>query len=109
MRHYPYYNAKAFDSLAGPLRADGWAVVSPVDLDRADGFEPLAMPPDSDWSQVPYMGLTLRELVARDVEALLTCEYILMLYGWENSVGARAELAVAEFAGLLVRYQRDIK
>jgi hypothetical protein len=41
-------------------------------------------------------------IVERDIKALLTCDAIAMLPGWQHSVGAKAELAVARFKQLKV-------
>lgn len=42
----------------------------------------------------------------RDVYQLLKCEEIYMLRNWQNSKGARIELAVASLIGLKVTFQK---
>ena len=43
--------------------------------------------------------------MAKDIIALLQCEGIYMLAGWEESQGARIEHAVAKEGGLVVFYE----
>jgi len=40
-----------------------------------------------------------------DLKALVGCDAIHLLRGWENSAGARLEFQVAQMCGLLVTYQ----
>ena len=47
----------------------------------------------------------LKEIARRDVDAIFQCEMIYMLRGWENSKGARAEHALANWIGLEIIYQ----
>lgn len=94
MRHRAYYNFPEFDRARDRLRKQGHVVVSPADLDRVEGFDALTLPPDTDWSVVPAT-LSLETVVRRDVNALLDCEAVYMLAGWQESVGATAERALA--------------
>nr|DAI09077.1 MAG TPA: protein of unknown function (DUF1937) [Caudoviricetes sp.] len=43
--------------------------------------------------------------MAKDIIALLQCEGIYMLAGWEESQGARLEHALAKEGGLVVFYE----
>ena len=43
-----------------------------------------------------------------DLFALLSCDSIRMLAGWENSRGAQVELAVAKACGLGITYAREV-
>ena len=104
MRGVPLFNFPAFDAAATRLTWEGWRVVSPAELDRRRGFDPLELPIDFDWSTLPQ-GFDLREAVARDLENLQQCDAIYMLDGWQKSRGARAELATAEWLGLEVLHQ----
>jgi hypothetical protein len=99
MRGCPRFNFPAFDAAATDLRASGIEVISPAEIDRRDGFEPAALPDDWDWRILPD-GFDLRLAVKRDIEALVTCDAIHLLPGWQDSKGARAERAVAEWLGL---------
>ena len=99
MRGKPFYNFVEFDATRDHLVALGHVVVSPADLDRDNGFDGMKCPPDSDWSATPP-GWDMAIGVGRDLEALRGCSAIHLLPGWEESVGARAEAAVAEWMGL---------
>ena len=100
MRGIPYYNFPAFDHARDDLLAYGHEVVSPADLDRrAANFEASRLPAETDWSAVPE-GFDLKACCARDLEALLTCDAIYMLPGWQKSRGAMAEWSVAVWRGL---------
>jgi hypothetical protein len=100
MRSIKLYNFPAFDAAAKDLRANGIEVVSPAELDRNEaGFDPTKLPDDWDWSTLPE-DFCLRHAAARDLAAILTCDAIHLLPGWQDSKGARAERAVAEWLGL---------
>ena len=101
MRNHPRFNFPAFDAAAADLRGQGSTVISPAEIDRRDGFEPASLPANWDWRILPD-GFDLRLAVKRDIEALVTCDAIHLLPGWENSKGARAERAVAEWLGLAI-------
>lgn len=97
MRGYKLLNFPAFDSAAFDLRSQGIEVVSPADLDRAAGFDPVNLPDGWDWNALPF---PLLHAVERDLSAILKCDAIHLLPGWQDSRGARAERAVAEWIGL---------
>ena len=81
----------AFDAMAAELRLMGHEPVSPADLDREAGIDPETVDVDS-FTQADWL-----KIIRRDLDALLTCDAIVMLEGWHRSTGARAELAVAHF------------
>ena len=98
MRGLPYYNFPAFDAARDTLRAKGWDVVSPADLDRAHGFDAMRLPPGTDWSRIPE-GFDLPACVRRDVDALTRCDALVFLPGdWTKSTGGKGEFAVALWA-----------
>lgn len=105
MRTLPHYNFPAFDLHRDLLRVLGWDVVSPADIDRAAGFEAMALHADYDWGSVPEAAGTLDEIMLRDIEALETCDAIYMMRGWEDSSGANRELAEARKLGLREFYE----
>lgn len=94
MQGKPLYNFPLFDEAEKRLTEFGYDVVSPADLDRQAGFDPAK----GDVVTPEF----LEQARKRDLEALLTCDGIAMLPGWEDSKGARAEHAVALWAGLSV-------
>jgi hypothetical protein len=99
MRGYPQFNFPAFDAAATMLRAAGFVVVSPADIDRAHGFDGTGSIPDGAF---PVMA---RACILRDAAAICDgCTHLYVLPGWEHSRGTRVELALAEFLGLEVMY-----
>lgn len=86
MRQIPEFNFPAFDHYAGKLKAMGFDVINPADLDRASGFDPVNDEPD---------GAFLRDAMARDLMAICRCDAIALMPGWEKSDGARVELSLA--------------
>lgn len=48
---------------------------------------------------------TYEDFMRRDIAALLDCDAIYMLEGWERSVGARTEHLVAAVCGLTILYE----
>jgi hypothetical protein len=102
MRGYPQNNFPAFHEAASILRADGWFVISPAELDLAEDEHAAHM--SVEVSSTPEM---LRTFVERDVSALLALraengDAIVLLEGWERSIGASAEVAIAKWLGLSI-------
>lgn len=95
MRGILRWNFPAFDAARDYLKDKGYNVVSPADLDRQ------AHGKDVEYQTDLPPGF-VREALARDFAALATCDAIYMLNGWENSAGARAELAFAQAIGMRV-------
>ena len=61
-----------------------------------------------DIADIPNFTLNdLKDVIRRDVEAVIGCDAVYMLNGWETSKGARAERAIALWLGLIVMYQGD--
>lgn len=90
------FNFPAFDAARDALMAQGYEVVSPADLDRAIGFDPTKNTLD---------GFDKLAAIRRDIEAIIECDAIYMLRGWENSVGATAEFHLARWLGKVLMYQ----
>ena len=103
MRGLKLFNFPAFDAARDRLKAEGYEVVSPADIDRAHGFDPSELPDDYDWSD--DSNVDMDHIIPRDLNAILECDGIFMLDGWMNSVGAFAEWAVALWAGKKIRYE----
>jgi len=104
MRGIEQYNFPAFDVAAEKLFNEGWYPVNPADIDRDMGFYPEETPAGFDWTQIPDT-MDLREIIRRDVDELVVCQAIYMLNGWENSKGAKAELAIALWLGIEVLFE----
>lgn len=82
MRGKPDLNRAAFAEAAARLRGLGLTVFSPAEADE-----------QSDNSDI-------RAVFRRDVDALLGCDMVVMLPGWEQSRGAVAERALAKAVGM---------
>lgn len=74
-------NFPAFHEWAARLRAQGYDVVSPAEIEEAGSWE-----------------MCLRA----DLRELCTCDAIALMPGWENSKGANLELHVAHRLGMQV-------
>jgi hypothetical protein len=87
MTGMPDLNFPAFHKAAASLRASGYRVVNPAELDALDTQE-----------------MTWPEYMRRDIRALMDCTHIAMLPGWENSKGAKLEKHIADALGMRVMY-----
>ena len=74
-------NFPAFNAASERLRGLGYDVVNPVDLN-----------PDTD--------VGWHECMRRDLAALLTCDTLALLDGWQKSAGAHLEMHVAHRVGM---------
>jgi hypothetical protein len=92
MRGYERFNFPAFDAAGALLRRLGHEPVSPADMDRARGFD--------EGCEGPLPAPFIAEALKRDFAAILTCDAIAFLPGWEKSAGAVAERQVGEAIGL---------
>ena len=105
MRGYTHFNFPAFDEARDLGESLDWKVISPADLDRAEGLDPF-----NDPVQIAAAGLNgpgLRSFAHRDLDALLDLraengDAIAMLPGWQSSQGATMEYATAVFLGLTI-------
>ena len=105
MRGIAWFNYPLFDRVAQELREAGNEVISPADEDRnQDGFDPYANPSHAipDACTFPHE-MDFGKTVRRCLEAVLRCDEIVLLPGWENSNGAVAELTLAMWLGKRVR------
>lgn len=83
MTGHPDLNFPLFNDVALALRMGGWDVINPAEL-CADK--------NSAWS----------DCMRRDIEALMDCDSIVMLPGYEHSRGATLELHIARELGMTV-------
>lgn len=79
----PDGNKPAFAAAAKTLRADGWLVVNPHDVNAK------------------HPGVWESHMRA-DIQALMKCDYVRLLPGWSRSRGARLEVAIANALGIPV-------
>lgn len=80
MTGYPELNHPAFAKASAALRAMGFEVVSPAELNPIE---------------TPYI-----EAMKNDIRVLVDCDHILMLDGWEKSKGASLEYHIASVLGI---------
>ena len=107
MRGRQFLNFPAFDHARNKMRSDGYDVISPADLDRAAGFDATRLPANSNWHDVESLGFDVSAAIDRDLDELKRCDAIYMLHGWQDSLGATAEHAIARWRGLEVSYQEE--
>lgn len=88
MRGFEKFNFPAFDRNSDFLRNLGWDVISPADLDRQMGF-------DENDDTVVFGEAEFHEAMLRDYEAILRCDAIAFIPGWEKSTGAALERSFA--------------
>lgn len=88
MRGFPRFNFEAFDEAEEGLREMGYIPISPAAMDREVGFDPDTSVPNQAF---------LEEAMRRDVDAILDSECMVMLPGWQSSVGATAEYHLAKW------------
>jgi hypothetical protein len=108
MRGIPQANYPAFFAAEAALQALGCEVFNPARMDSQDSHDPVPLdlpaeqlaawvtPERSRRFARRDLGVLLWELQAEDGDA------IVLLPGWENSKGARAEEATARWLGLQV-------
>jgi hypothetical protein len=88
MSGLPLLNFPAFADAAGRLRAAGWEVVNPAEINPD---------PTAAWA----------DCMRADIAQLVTCDSICMLPGWETSRGATLEHQIASALGMAVIHQDD--
>lgn len=81
MSGLPELNFPAFHRAAANLRAQGFDVVNPAEINSD---------PDAKWE----------DCMRADIAQLVTCEGIALLPGWERSRGAKLEAHIAQELGL---------
>ena len=88
MTGLPEFNFPAFHSAAATLRACGFEVVNPAELnDQHKAYN---------------------DCLRADIKALCDCDVIALLPGWEGSNGAHLELHIAHRIGLEVKRFEDL-
>jgi hypothetical protein len=80
MSGYPDHNFKTFNAVTKWLRAMGHNVINPVELN-------------------PDVGVAWAECLKTDIIALMGCDVVATLPGWELSRGAVLEVHIAQALG----------
>jgi hypothetical protein len=86
MRGIKDSNFPEFDKNRDYLKNLGWDVISPADLDRKYGV---------DWTREPTEE-EFKTIMRHDYAAMLECDAIAFLLGWQASKGAQLEFAFAK-------------
>jgi len=92
MTGYPKHNFPAFYEAEAVLDSKGYDTINPARMDEACGYDPATEP-------TPEF---LQDAIRRDFEAICRAEGLALLPGWERSVGATAEAAIAKWRGIPV-------
>lgn len=105
MRGYPDFNFPAFMDAAAKLRAAGHEVFNPAERDAAEWGEIKSLKGDEE-EFAAKVGLSALDMKRRvfyfDTRWITTmADGVAMLPGWERSLGAQAEVALAKAVGLL--------
>lgn len=102
MRNIAQFNFPAFHSAAGQLRSGGHEVFSPAEHQEFAGFDYTGHAA-GDLAAAEAAGFSLREALGADLAWICAeADAVVLLPGWENSLGARAEAATGHALGLLV-------
>lgn len=90
MTGLPRFNFDAFEEACDLLRALGFHVTSPHEMDLANGFDP-----DSEGA-----GFDLRKALEEDIAAVQASDVVALLPGWEASPGTMVEVLIAGACGI---------
>lgn len=89
MTGLPQLNFPAFNAEATRLRALGYQVVNPAELN-------------------PEPGTSWHDCMRTDLKALLDCETLALLDDWQTSAGAHLEMHVAHRVGIEIVIAREL-
>lgn len=89
MTGYENFNHPAFDEATEALRAAGYEVISPAEVDRHLGIDLTK----------PFTEADYHEAMLRDIPYVLKADGVAMLEGWRASRGARLEHDIAVATG----------
>jgi len=110
MRGIPEFNFPAFFAAEKKLTEMGYFVFNPArkDLERhGDNFAQTNKTGSLEEAAKEY-GFSLRDALGIDLKWICqSADAVAVLPGWENSKGARAEVATAEALGLAIIYLGD--
>lgn len=93
MSGIPQGNFPKFDRIAAELRAAGYIIKSPAELDDPAIREKVM-------KDEPITDLTWGDFLSRDIKVVADeCDGVIVMDGWEKSRGARLEVFVANLCG----------
>ena len=96
MRGLPFNNYPKFDRVAEKLRKEGWDVVNPTEIGATVGTI----------EQLNNNDKLLQTVLYKEMSALVNCDALYLLTGWERSAGAKTELLNALAADLEIIPER---
>lgn len=104
MRGYKDLNFPAFNVAREYGKTLGYNIISPADLDREQGIDPLK---DPTFTEQKLSVEEVHRIIRRDTEAIMSLcpergDGIAVLFGWEDSTGASAEVYLARWLGLKI-------
>ena len=88
MTGLPDLNYAAFNIMTTSLRAGGHTVTNPAELNQDGG--------------------TWNDCLRRDIVALMDCDTVATLPGWQESKGANLEVLIAQHLGMMVVNAHDL-
>ena len=98
MSGYPQFNFPLFYSATAALRAAGYNIISPAELDAQHGVDKEALA--STDGDAAKLSQTWGDLLARDVKIVAdTAQGIIFLPNWSKSRGAKLEAFTALLCG----------
>lgn len=89
MTGIPEFNHPAFHAEAARLRALGYEIINPAELN-------------------PDQSLEWHLCMRKDIANLVTCEAIALLPGWQHSTGAHLEMMIAHRVGMEILIASEI-
>lgn len=97
MTGFDHFNYPAFDAARDLLVGEGWAAISPADLDRINlGIDFSVM------TGKEHLGHLSTAFARQDIASLLIADAVFLLDGWQKSTGATNEARIATMLGVPV-------
>ena len=86
------FNFPKFEEATADMRARGYSVVSPAELDDSKTYAWCVASPDGQHIGQTPNGDTWGDCLARDIKIVIDqVDGVAVLPGWNNSIGARGE------------------
>lgn len=101
MRGYHEFNFPVFHGAARALRARGYEVFNPAEIDENTGFKTAGLTGTD--AELEHASYDLRSAILTDLTWIARhAEGVVVLGGWEASSGANLEVGLARFLSLPV-------
>jgi len=113
MRGFPQFNFPEFNRVAALAREAGYNIISPAEMDLAVGIDPIN-DPEGAKRFVENNPDHMQQTIERDVKMIMSLNPkrgngLILLDGWANSVGTRAEVALALWIGLRFKITNPLR